>query len=89
VLLRGSRLSSKRRFTTVCGEECARAKKRTVGNPFDKNTAGTASGSRQFQQVMSYIDAGKKERPSVTGGNRVGDKGYFIEPTVFATCKTT
>lgn len=23
----------------------------------------------------------------MTGGNRVGDRGYFIEPTVFADCK--
>jgi len=39
----------------------------------------------QFNKVMSYIDAGKKEKAKlVTGGNRVGDKGYFIEPTVFA-----
>jgi aldehyde dehydrogenase (NAD+) len=34
---------------------------------------------------MGYIDSGKKEKASLlTGGNRVGDKGYFIEPTVFA-----
>jgi len=35
--------------------------------------------------VMSYIEAGKHEKAKlVAGGNRVGDKGYFIEPTVFA-----
>jgi aldehyde dehydrogenase (NAD+) len=35
--------------------------------------------------VMGYIDAGKKDKAKLmTGGNRVGDKGYFIEPTVFA-----
>src|SRR6267378_1836575 len=64
----------------------ARAKKRTVGNPFDKNTEqGPQVDQDQFNKVMSYIDAGKKENAKlVTGGNRVGDKGYFIEPTVFA-----
>jgi aldehyde dehydrogenase (NAD+) len=64
----------------------ARAKKRTVGNPFDKNTEqGPQVDQDQFNKVMSYIDIGKKEKAKlVAGGNRVGDKGYFIEPTVFA-----
>jgi len=63
-----------------------RAKKRTVGNPFDKNTEqGPQVDQDQFNKVMGYIDAGKKEKAKlVAGGNRVGEKGYFIEPTVFA-----
>ncbi len=63
-----------------------RAKKRTVGNPFDKNTEqGPQVDQEQFNKVMGYIDKGKKENAKlVAGGNRVGDKGYFIEPTVFA-----
>ena len=33
---------------------------------------------------MSYIDSGKSEGAKlVAGGKRVGDTGYFIEPTVF------
>jgi len=64
----------------------SRAKKRTVGNPFDKNTEqGPQVDQDQFTKVMGYIDAGKQEKAKlVAGGNRVGDKGYFIEPTVFA-----
>src|ERR1700720_2994177 len=64
----------------------ARAKKRTVGNPFDKNTEqGPQVDQDQFNKVMGYIDTGKKEKATlVAGGNRVGTKGYFIEPTVFA-----
>jgi len=67
----------------------ARAKKRTVGNPFDKKTEqGPQVDLDQFNKVMSYIDAGKKEHAKlVAGGNRVGDKGYFIEPTVFSDVK--
>jgi aldehyde dehydrogenase (NAD+) len=63
-----------------------RAKKRTVGNPFDKNTEqGPQVDREQFNKVMGYIDSGKKDKAKLmTGGNRVGDKGYFIEPTVFA-----
>ncbi len=64
----------------------ARAKKRTVGNPFDTNTEqGPQVDQDQFNKVMGYIETGKKENGKMlTGGHRVGDKGYFIEPTVFA-----
>ena len=37
---------------------------------------------------MSYIDSGKREGAELlTGGKRVGDAGYFVEPTVFANVK--
>jgi aldehyde dehydrogenase (NAD+) len=64
----------------------ARAKRRTVGDPFDHSTEqGPQVDQEQFNKVMSYIDAGKQENATLlAGGHRVGDKGYFIEPTVFA-----
>lgn len=63
-----------------------RAKKRTVGNPFDKATEqGPQVDQEQFNKVMGYIEAGKKENAKLmAGGGRVGEKGYFIQPTVFA-----
>lgn len=37
---------------------------------------------------MDLIKSGKDEGANlVTGGERVGDKGYFIAPTVFADVK--
>ena len=37
---------------------------------------------------MGYIDTGRKEGARLAcGGNRVGDRGYFVEPTVFADVK--
>jgi aldehyde dehydrogenase (NAD+) len=67
----------------------ARAKKRTVGDPFDPDTEqGPQVDDIQFEKVMSYIDAGKKEGAKLlTGGNRVGNRGFFIEPTVFTDVK--
>ena len=67
-------------------KSAARAKKRTVGNPFDKNTEqGPQVDQEQFTKVMGYIDSGKQQKAKlVAGGNRVGDKGFFIEPTVFS-----
>jgi aldehyde dehydrogenase (NAD+) len=38
----------------------------------------------QFEKVMGYIESGKRAGAKLAhGGNRVGSRGYFIEPTVF------
>jgi aldehyde dehydrogenase (NAD+) len=60
-----------------------------VGDPFDPSTTqGPQVSQEQFDRVMGYIDAGKKEGAKMlTGGKRVGDKGYFIEPTIFDDVK--
>ena len=67
----------------------ARANRRTVGDPFDASTEqGPQIDSIQFDKVMSYIDSGSREGAELLcGGKRVGDRGYFIEPTVFANVK--
>jgi aldehyde dehydrogenase (NAD+) len=64
----------------------ARARKRTVGDPFDPKTEqGPQVDQIQFDKVMGYIESGRHEGAKlVCGGDRVGDRGYFIEPTVFA-----
>jgi len=61
------------------------AKSRRVGDPFDMKThQGPQVSREQFDRVTQYIDIGNREGAKmVTGGNRVGDKGYFVEPTVF------
>jgi len=63
----------------------ARAKTRQIGDPFDpKTTQGPQVDSDQFNKIMSYIDKGKSEGARcLTGGNRFGTKGFFVEPTVF------
>ncbi|MBI1367928.1 MAG: aldehyde dehydrogenase family protein [Planctomycetes bacterium] len=62
----------------------AAAGKRKVGNPFDPATEQGAQVSKeQFDKVLNYIDLGKKEAQCVTGGERHGDKGWFIKPTIF------
>jgi aldehyde dehydrogenase (NAD+) len=64
----------------------ARAKARTVGDPFDPTTEqGPQVDDIQLEKVLSYIESGKNEGATlVAGGNRSGDCGYFVEPTVFA-----
>jgi aldehyde dehydrogenase (NAD+) len=67
----------------------ARAKKRTVGDPLDPATEqGPQVDDAQFDKVMSYIESGKKEGAKLLcGGDRVGSRGYFVRPTVFADVK--
>src|SRR5450432_335200 len=63
-----------------------RARNRTVGDPFDPKTEqGPQVDEAQFDKVMGYIESGRSEGAKmVCGGERVGDRGYFIQPTVFA-----
>jgi len=55
------------------------------GDPFDPATTQGAQCHRaQFEKILSYIDIGKHEGAKLlAGGERVGEKGYFIRPTVF------
>lgn len=56
-----------------------------VGNPFDELTfQGAQTSQMQLDKILKYIEIGKQEGATViTGGERLGDKGYFIRPTVF------
>ncbi|SMN21618.1 similar to Saccharomyces cerevisiae YOR374W ALD4 Mitochondrial aldehyde dehydrogenase, required for growth on ethanol and conversion of acetaldehyde to acetate [Maudiozyma saulgeensis] len=60
-----------------------------VGNPFDETTfQGAQTSQMQLEKILSYVDIGKKEGATLlTGGERVGNKGYFIKPTIFGDVK--
>jgi aldehyde dehydrogenase (NAD+) len=64
----------------------ARARKRRVGDPLDPRTdQGPQVSQSQFDRVMGYIESGQRDGATLAcGGERVGDRGYFIQPTVFA-----
>jgi len=57
-----------------------------VGDAFQEGTSqGPVVDADQFGKIMSFIESGSKEGAKVAvGGKRVGTKGYFVEPTVFA-----
>jgi aldehyde dehydrogenase (NAD+) len=83
----GSRLFvEEKAYDEFVERSATRANARTVGDPFDPKTEqGPQVDDVQFEKVMSYIESGKKEGARlVTGGNRVGDRGYFVQPTIFA-----
>ncbi|KAA8566053.1 hypothetical protein MFRU_039g00020 [Monilinia fructicola] len=64
----------------------ARALANKVGDPFHHETfQGPQVSQLQYDRIMGYIDEGKKAGATVvTGGERHGDKGYFIQPTIFS-----
>jgi aldehyde dehydrogenase (NAD+) len=64
----------------------ARAAKRRVGDPLDPTTdQGPQVDQSQFDRIMGYIESGRTEGATLAcGGERVGNRGYFIRPTVFA-----
>ena len=63
---------------------CARGAK--LGDSLDDSTTqGPQVSQEQRDKILNYIDIGKKEGAKLlTGGNKYGDKGYFVEPTVFS-----
>ncbi|KAG7300230.1 Aldehyde dehydrogenase-mitochondrial [Plutella xylostella] len=67
----------------------ARAQRRKLGDPFKPDTEqGPQIDGEQQGKILSLIESGKRQGATlVTGGNKVGDRGYFVEPTVFADVK--
>ena len=55
------------------------------GDPLDASTQGGAQVSdEQFEKILGYIESGVQAGATLlTGGARQGEKGYFIQPTVF------
>ncbi|XP_068127447.1 aldehyde dehydrogenase X, mitochondrial-like [Hyperolius riggenbachi] len=63
-----------------------RAEARKIGDPFEPNTEhGPQIDKEQFNKILDYIKIGQKEGAKLLcGGERYGDHGFFIKPTVFA-----
>lgn len=64
----------------------AKAKNRKVGDPLDPETQqGPQIDEEQYNKILNLIESGKKEGANMEcGGSRHGDKGLFIQPTVFS-----
>lgn len=57
-----------------------------VGNPFDEGVfQGAQTSQMQLEKILGYVEKGKEAGATlVTGGERLGDKGYFVKPTIFS-----
>lgn len=62
---------------------------RKLGDPLDPATEqGPQVDQAQFDKIMKYINLGKQQGAKcVTGGERHGDRGYYVQPTLFTQVK--
>ncbi|KAL8217555.1 hypothetical protein R6Q57_020927 [Mikania cordata] len=67
----------------------ARAERRTVGDPFQKGIEqGPQIDTEQFEKILRYIKSGIESNATLEcGGDKIGSKGYYIQPTVFSNVK--
>lgn len=56
-----------------------------VGHPLDPKTeVGPLIHTAHFQKVTSYFDIAKQDGATIAaGGDRVGDTGFYVQPTLF------
>jgi phenylacetaldehyde dehydrogenase len=81
----GSRLYVERRvYDEVVAGVAEEAGKVRVGRGTDpETTMGPLVSREQLDRVTGYISSGRSEGATIhTGGERVGDRGYFVSPTI-------
>lgn len=83
----GSRIYAHRSiFDKLMAGLADEAGKLKIGRGLDPDTnIGPLISQAQFDRVSGFLEAGKRDGADVvTGGERWGNEGYFIKPTVFA-----
>jgi aldehyde dehydrogenase (NAD+) len=63
----------------------AKAQQRRVGDPLDPSTEqGPQVSQEQLDKILGYVALGSKQGAKlVTGGQRKGARGFYVEPTIF------
>ena len=63
----------------------AEAKKRRIGDPMDEDTEqGPQVSQEQLDKILGYVASGQKQGAKlIVGGQRVGERGFFVSPTIF------
>ncbi|MFE7835099.1 aldehyde dehydrogenase family protein [Streptomyces sp. NPDC057474] len=64
---------------------CAQAQAARIGDPLDpETTMGPLVSEAQLDRVLGYVESGRAQGARLaTGGQRLGSRGYFLEPAVF------
>jgi phenylacetaldehyde dehydrogenase len=54
-----------------------------IGNGLDPSTTmGPLVSQEQFERVTGYLSSGRDDGATIIGGDRVGDRGYFVAPAI-------
>jgi len=86
----GSRLFVESKIHQEFVERLAeKSKERKLGDPLDETTEqGPQVSQEQMDKILNYCKLGQKQGATLmTGGQRFGGKGYFVEPTIFDNVK--
>jgi aldehyde dehydrogenase (NAD+) len=61
------------------------ARKRRIGDPLEPGTEqGPQVSQEQLDKILGYVELGQRQGARlVTGGQRLGSRGFFVEPTIF------
>jgi len=72
-------------YDEFVAKSVAKAKQRTVGDPFGDVDQGPQVNKEQMTKIMKYIALGKQQGANLqVGGERHGDVGYYVQPTLFS-----
>ena len=70
-------------YDAMCDELARLADAAVVGDGLEQGTEfGPLQNKAQFDKVLGYIEAGRRDGKVIAGGERAGDTGYFIRPTI-------
>jgi acyl-CoA reductase-like NAD-dependent aldehyde dehydrogenase len=70
-------------YDAMCDELAKLADAAVLGDGLEQGTQfGPLQNKAQFEKVLGYIEAGRRDGKVIAGGGRQGDKGYFIRPTI-------
>jgi aldehyde dehydrogenase (NAD+) len=82
----GSRLFVEEKIHGEFVERLAeKARARKLGDPLEPGTEqGPQVSQEQLDKILGYVDLGQKQGARLlTGGRRAGERGFFVEPTIF------
>lgn len=67
----------------------AKARERKLGDPLDPATEqGPQVSQEQLDKILGYVELGEKQGAKrVVGGERFGDRGFYVAPTIFDDVK--
>ena len=74
-------------YDDVLERVVTRTKRLKIGDPSDGTTdVGPVINEGAMRSILEYIEHGRTEGRLITGGQRQGESGYYIEPTIIGDC---
>jgi acyl-CoA reductase-like NAD-dependent aldehyde dehydrogenase len=70
-------------YDELCDELAKLAEAHVVGDGLEQGVQmGPIQNRMQFEKVLGFIEDGRRDGKVIAGGERIGDKGFFVRPTI-------